>query len=74
MGIKMKLFLVTCCGGWNSSSTIDVYVIAGDETTASDMALKKMRELSYLYTSFVSQIKLIASTETYLAHQILIMD
>lgn len=70
----MKLYLVTCSGGWNSMSSIDVYVIASDETTAGNMAIRKMRELSYTYTSFVSEIKLIAATETYLARQILIMD
>lgn len=70
----MNLYLVTCCGGWNNEKTYDVYVIASDAEKASQMALKKMRDLNYYYTSFVNEVRLIASTETYRANKILVMD
>lgn len=70
----MNLYFVTCNGGWDNSSTFSVYVMALDPEKASEMALRKMRELGYAYTSFVGEIKLIAATETYRANKILVMD
>ena len=70
----MKLYLVTCNGGWNHEKTFDVYVLALNADQASDMALKKMRELNYYYTDFVSKIELIAATDNYRANSLIVIE
>ena len=70
----MKLYLVTCNGGWNHEKTFEVYVLALHPNQASDMALAKMRELNYLYTDFVSKVEFIASTDHYRANGLIIIE
>lgn len=66
MGIDKNLYRVTCCcsrGGWFSISSLEVFVIASDTKEAEEKALSKMRELNYIYASFVSKIELLASDD-----------
>jgi len=58
-----KLFKVTCCGkGYGmGNNTLDVYVVAGTETEASNKALEEMIKLQYdKVDDYVSNVELIA--------------
>ncbi len=62
----MNLYRCTCNkGGSSFDATLDVMVMADDPLVAAKKAIEKMRELSYIYNSYVSNIELIASEDLY---------
>jgi hypothetical protein len=70
----MFLYLVTCVADlYLSQETIDVYVVAKDATSATKEALELMKTLDWKFKDRVSNVKTLASVNTYHADKMLII-
>lgn len=68
-----NLYLVTCAStAAGGEKTMDVYVIAENESGASEKAIQAMRDASYSFDDYVKRVELIASPEKYQAPLMLI--
>lgn len=63
----MKLYKVTCISksSYGENKEYDIFIIATDPTVAENLAIKKMRDLRYMYSDGISIIEEVASEELY---------
>ena len=69
----MNLYEVRCIAKTSNRSK-DVYVIAENESKASEMALDKMKKLEWLYNDYVERVTLLASENHYKCQSVLVID
>ena len=68
----MNLYKITCLSVTKQS--VDVYVAADDPTTASELAMTKMKEFAWIYDDVVKCIELMACTKQYSGTQLFIKE
>lgn len=70
----MFLYLVTCVADlYLSQETLDVYVVAQNATIATEKALELMKTLDWKFKDRVSNVKTLASVNTYSADKLLVI-